>query len=77
MARVTPEVTSQLAQANAPTCVPDPVQPASLCAQPAALASVQPPSLAPTQQLSSPSTVQLQLSEVPVCLLKMLQFNPL
>ena len=36
----------------------------------AALASVQLPSLAPTQQLSSPSSEQLQLSEVPVCSLE-------
>jgi len=67
MACVTQEVTSQLAQANTTTIVPDPAQPASLCAQPTALAPVQPPSLAPTQQLSSLSSVQPQLSEVPVC----------
>lgn len=55
VARVTQEVTSHLAQANAP----DPTQPAALCAQP--------PSVTPTQQLSSPSSLQPQLSEVPVC----------
>ena len=67
VARVTQKVTSHLAQAHAPTIVPDPAQPASLCSQPTALAPVQSSSLASTQQLSSLSSVQPQLSEVPVC----------
>lgn len=67
MAHVTQEVTSQLAQAPAPTFVPDPAQPALRCSQPTTLAPVQPSSVAPTQQLSSLSSVQAQLSEVPVC----------
>ena len=68
--RVTQEVTSHLAQAHTPTIVPDPAQTASLCSQPTALAPVQSSSLASTQQLSSLSSVQPQLSEVPVCSLK-------
>lgn len=70
VARVTQEVNSQLAQAHAPTIVPDPAQPASLCGQLTALAPIQPSSLAPTQQLSSLSSVQPQFSEFPVCSLE-------
>ena len=56
-----------VAQVNAQNTVPVPAQPASASEQPTDLAPVQPPSLAPTQQLSSPSSVAPRLSEVPVC----------